>query len=724
MVVTVRRLRRGSFCGMALIAATGSTVALAQSAAGEAGARGVDGALQEVVVTAERREQNQQSVPISVTVLTGDDLVQRGVDDLNDVQQVAPSVAINTYNRSTFVNIRGVGIAQSAPTSNPGVAYYIDGQLVPHEQFIGQSFFDIGSIEVLRGPQGTLTGQNSTGGAIYVRTPEPVFGSYSGTIDQTLASDGWSRTVGAANLGFSDNVALRIAAVHDDRDSFTRNIGSSGSDPGKSVLDAARLNLAMRFGERVRANLRYEYFDLDTDNNAVKNRNDRVTSDPYTIEEDARSFLLQSGYRASGELRFDLTDGLELRALTSFQNGYTKDQTDGDRTATAPPRPPASNVGRVSYSRTGFETNVNELNLLSTGAGPLQWVVGAFALDEDVPVTLLRDNNHTTDFVSSTSTIITKARNASYSGFGQVNYSFTDAIEALVGARYSEDKQVYQRIALPPPPPAPGTDTTGPPAESSEVTGKVGLNYHVSKDTMFYGTASKGYKAGGVNLTLNAPNFEPETNKVYEAGVKTLLADRRLRVNGDVFYSDYTDIQLSSLFNGLPLTQNAASGEAYGAELEVTGQFGSLGINVGASYLNAEFARDTTIVNTITNQPQLVHKGDDLPFSPQLTANAGIEYLFRFGTMRLTPRLQWSHVDEQLATPFRGPASIVPARDVFDARLTFEPNDTWRVEAFVTNFTDKTYIASQVQNSSSADGGIIYGPPRQYGARVIARFGN
>jgi iron complex outermembrane receptor protein len=565
MVVTVRRLRRGSFCGMALIAATGSTVALAQSAAGEAGARGVDGALQEVVVTAERREQNQQSVPISVTVLTGDDLVQRGVDDLNDVQQVAPSVAINTYNRSTFVNIRGVGIAQSAPTSNPGVAYYIDGQLVPHEQFIGQSFFDIGSIEVLRGPQGTLTGQNSTGGAIYVRTPEPVFGSYSGTIDQTLASDGWSRTVGAANLGFSDNVALRIAAVHDDRDSFTRNIGSSGSDPGKSVLDAARLNLAMRFGERVRANLRYEYFDLDTDNNAVKNRNDRVTSDPYTIEEDARSFLLQSGYRASGELRFDLTDGLELRALTSFQNGYTKDQTDGDRTATAPPRPPASNVGRVSYSRTGFETNVNELNLLSTGAGPLQWVVGAFALDEDVPVTLLRDNNHTTDFVSSTSTIITKARNASYSGFGQVNYSFTDAIEALVGARYSEDKQVYQRIALPPPPPAPGTDTTGPPAESSEVTGKVGLNYHVSKDTMFYGTASKGYKAGGVNLTLNAPNFEPETNKVYEAGVKTLLADRRLRVNGDVFYSDYTDIQLSSLFNGLPLTQNAASGEAYGA---------------------------------------------------------------------------------------------------------------------------------------------------------------
>ena len=87
---------------------------------------------------------------------------------------VAPSIVINQYNRSAFVNIRGVGIAQSAPTSSPGVAYYINGQLIPHEQFIGQSFYDIASVEVLRGPQGTLTGQNSTGGAIYVTTPEPL----------------------------------------------------------------------------------------------------------------------------------------------------------------------------------------------------------------------------------------------------------------------------------------------------------------------------------------------------------------------------------------------------------------------------------------------------------------------------------------------------------------------------------------------------------------------
>ena len=197
------------------------------------------------MVTAERREQNLQEVPISATVFSGEDLDRRGVTDLNDIQTVAPSIAINVVNRSTFVNIRGVGIAQSAPTSSPGVAYYLDGQLIPHEQFIGQSFYDIEPIEVLRGPQGTLTGQNSTGGAIYVRTPKPQFEDYSGDIEQTVGNYGWMRTVGAANLGFTDNFAVRVAAVHDERDSFTDNIGPSASEPGNVANDSRARELRL-----------------------------------------------------------------------------------------------------------------------------------------------------------------------------------------------------------------------------------------------------------------------------------------------------------------------------------------------------------------------------------------------------------------------------------------------------------------------------------------------
>ena len=455
----------------------------------------------------------------------------------------------------------------------------------------------------------------------------------------------------------------------------------------------------------------------------MKNRNDLVTSDPFTIEEDARSFMDQTGYRASLELNFDLTDGIDLRFLSSYQDGTTEDQTDGDRTATAPPQPPASNVGRVAYAKTEFKTQLYEVNLLSTGEGPLQWVVGAFLMDEEVPVQLLRDNRNTTDFVQSNSTIITEADNRSESVFGQVNWFVAEQLELLLGLRYSSDEQYYNRIALPGPPLPPGTDRIGPPAESDETTGKAGVNFHYTDDTLYYLTVSKGYKAGGVNLTLNTPNFEPETNLVYEAGMKTTILDRRLRVNGDVYFSDYSDIQLSSLYNGLPLTQNAASGRSWGAELEVTGRFGQWGLNAGVGYLDAEFAEDALIVNTSTNQQQVVPKGADLVFSPDWTLNAGVDYTFPLGNGSLVPRLQWSYVGSQFATPFPSVATTVPSRGLLDARITYVNDNGWQVEAFASNLTDKTYISSQIQNSTSATGGIIYGPPLQYGLRAKVNLG-
>ncbi|WP_188054158.1 TonB-dependent receptor [Sphingosinithalassobacter sp. CS137] len=711
-----------------------SMPALAQSSAPQ----DRDSGLTEIVVTAERREQSLQDVPISATVLTGEELAQKGVVNLNDIQQVAPSIAINTFNRSTFINIRGVGIAQSAPTSNPGVAYYIDGVLIPHEQFIGHSFFDIATIEVLRGPQGTLTGQNSTGGAIYVRTPEVEFDSVLGMVDLTAANYDRYRGVAAVNVA-GENAGLRLAAVHEERDSFTTNIGPSPSQPGNLNMDAVRANLRLRSDDgRLNVNVRGEYFDVRSDNNAVKNRNDTVTDDPFVIEEDALSFQDQTGYRLSGEARYDLSGAVQLRGLLSWQDGTTHDQTDGDRTATEPAVPaglPTSGAntrlypGRVSNAVTRFETLIAEVNLLSTGSGPFQWVVGGFLLDEDVRVTLQRDNRNTTDLFQSNSDIITLAENSSKSLFGQANYFVTDQIELLAGARYSWDEQVYTRYAVPGPPiPLPFVSDQS----STQLTGKVGANYHFANNSMLYVTASKGYKAGGVNLTPNTPDFDPERNFVYEAGFKTELLDRHLRVNGAAFYSDYKDIQLSSLVGGLPVTQNALAGRAKGGELEITGQFGGLAFNLGAGYLDAQFSNsacisDTNAAGTDPGCPtnlRFVPEGRVLPFSPEWTVNAGVQYGFLLGDVEITPRVQWSHLSEQYATPFPSVNTLVPGRDLFDARLTLDVSNRYKVELFVNNLTDETYIATQIQNSSSADGGIIYGAPRTFGVRTVLRFGN
>ncbi|MDB5671702.1 MAG: TonB-dependent receptor [Alphaproteobacteria bacterium] len=710
--------------------------------------------LEEIVVTAERRQQSLQDVPISATVFSANELARRGVVNIADIQQSAPSVAINTVNRSTFINIRGVGIAQSAPTSNPGIAYYLDGQLIPHEQFIGQSFYDIGSVEVLRGPQGTLTGQNSTGGAIYVRTPEPKFGDVSGYIEQTIGNYGQYRTTGAVNLGPNDNVAIRIAGIHDQRDSFTRNIGPSPSRPGSYNLDAIRANLALRSSDnRLRINLRGEYFDYRSDNIPVKNRGDLVValrdpaqpaidprqSDPFVIREDALSYLNQQGYRLSGEARYEIGNGIDLRALTSWQDGYTHDQADGDR-GIAPINlaAPTARRGRVSRAETDFRTWINEVNLISSGKGKLQWVIGAFDLSEDIPLLQLRDDRSTTDIVSSTLVrTVTKAHNGSQSVFGQANLFATSQIELIAGARYSWDKQVYDRYDVNRTITAGiTTPVTAVPIrgiqKSTALTGKVGINFHLGERTLLYATASKGYKAGGVNLTPGTPGFKPERNFVYEAGVKTELLDRHLRINGDVFHSDYKDIQFASLLNGLPVTQNAASGTSWGGELELTAQYGGFSANAGLGYLDAKFAKGVCINNT--NNPagtpplcggaadEFVPKDRRLPFSPKLTVNAGVQYAIPLGSVTVTPRLQWAHLSRQLGSPFPSAFTLVPGRDVIDARLTVDFGARFRIEAYATNLTDETYIASQIQNASSANGGYIYGAPRQYGLRGTVRF--
>jgi iron complex outermembrane receptor protein len=692
--------------------------------------------LEEVVVTAERREVSLQDVPASATVLNAAALAAQGVRSVIDIQQVAPSVAINTYNRSTFINIRGVGIGQSAPTSNPGVAYYIDGMFIPHEQFIAQSFFDIESVEVLRGPQGTLTGQNSTGGAIYVRTPVPRFDGFSGYVDQTVADSDWYRTTAAVNVPLGDELAVRVSGIYDHRGSFTRNIGPSRSDPGSGRDQAGRAAVRFAPTEGITLDLRYEHFDRRTDYNAIKNRKDQVTADPFTIEEDAVSFLNQKGDRASLEGRFQLSPGIQLRALTSYIDAETSDQADGDRTATAPSVPanlPTNTAnttlfpGRVSFTDQKLRTWVSEINLLSSGDGPAQWVVGGFYLDEESPVSVLRDNRNTVTFVQSNSSIITRLSNRSASAFGQIDYRFAQDWAVDAGLRYSKDTQRYTRLAIPGPPP-PGCFPCTSDVDSDEVTGRLGLEYFATDDVMFYGTYSKGYKAGGINLDPRQQPYSPETNKMGELGVKSTLAQGRLRVNAAIFRSDYDGIQLSALTAIgtppalLPNTLNAAPAEIYGAELEVTGRLDALAFNLGISSLHSEFTRDALLTDSQTNTNRLVPKGSRVPFAPDLTATAGVQYDVHAGNWTLTPRVQLSYTDKQLSTPFAYPVTVVPSHAVTDVRLSAVPNDKLHLEAFVTNVFDRTYIAAQVQDASSATGGILYGAPRQYGVRARYDF--
>jgi iron complex outermembrane receptor protein len=692
-------------------------------------------ALEEIVVTAERREQNLQDVPIAATVFSADDIATKGIDTVLDVQQFVPNTSIMTYNRSTFINIRGVGLAVSAPAANPGVAYYIDGVFVAKEQLVSQTFFDLESMEVLRGPQGTLTGQNSTGGAIYSRSPAPNFDSVSGYVDQTFGDYNWYRTTGAVNVPLGEKLAIRVAGAYENRDSYTENIGPSPSEPGSGEFTAARVKLAYQPTDAFGLNIGYEYFDNDTEYNAIKNPTDAVTSDPWVIEEDAITFLRQKGYRGSVELLFDTEADVRFRWISSVQRADQDDSADGDRTATAPPIPaglPATAgnralfPGRVAIGGNEFNYVTSEFNVLSTGDAPLQWVVGAYYLDENIPLYLERDNYNTVNFVSSSSTILTESDAKSQALFGQINYKITDGLELITGLRYSEDEfQLRRDMITGPPPPGgfPYTDST----DSSETTGRLGLNFFPSDTVTWYGTYSKGYKPGATNLTPGYPAYLPETNEVLEFGAKTTLLDNRLRLNSAIFYSEIENFQLLSLLavgggQPLPTFQNGTKGESQGVELELVYANDRLAFNFSVGYLDAVFAEDDVLNNGNTGLDELVPAGSALPFSPELTISGGVQYDFNVGGVVLTPRFQVSHVDDQYATPFPGPRSLLPEHDVADVKLIIARNDRLRIEAFVNNVFDETYIAAQIQNATSTNGGYIYGAPRVYGARVSYNF--
>lgn len=670
---------------------------------------------EEIVVTAERRTQNLSDVPIAATVLNATMLAERGVRNVVDLQNVAPSLVINVYNRSTYINLRGIGLAVSAPNVVQGVPFYMNGAYIAYESTIRGSFYDLGSVEVLRGPQGTLTGLNSTGGAVYMRSPAPRLGVYSAYMDTTLSGYDGVRAVAAANLPIGDKVAVRIAAMKDEQDSFTENLGP-GSQVGNLDNYSLRADVVMEPTDRLSVNVRGEYYRSDTNYNAVKRRDD-ANPNPFQVAEDAASRSVIDNWRGDLEINLQATDALKLRYQAA--RGVANQFDLGDRN-----RAVGGASNNLSLTRIDPASWTHEVDLISTGESRLQWMLGGFYMEQTQPTFLFRYANPSLPIPSTTDvlTALIDIDNTSKAAFGQANYKFTDQWELTLGARYSEDEQLFTRKGG-----APGFSATD--LKRDETTGKVALNYKPNDNNMVYASVSRGYKPGGVNLVLAQGVFEPETDIVSELGWKTSLMDKRLKVNADVFNSEYKNAQFAALVGGLPATSNAPSVHSYGAELEAFGNFDDLGFNLGVAYLNAEFDQATSLVDPATGLASAVPSGRRMTFSPEWTLNAGAQYDIHIGDRILTPRVQYSFVDDQFATPFPNGTtlvthnSLVPSHGVWDARLTLRASNVFTTELFVSNLTDETYIASQLQNASSQVGGYIYGAPRVFGLRIKYSFG-
>jgi iron complex outermembrane receptor protein len=748
-MIAESRLRLAA-CGVAagaLVAGAGllaPSQALAADAAASSAATdqtaGAAATVGEVVITAERREENLQNVPVAATARSGDQLRVAGVNGVGQLQNISPGLSIQPpVTSETFINIRGVGIQQTNPASSNGVAVYVDGVYIPSLIDTVDAFYDLQDVEVLRGPQGTLVGSNADGGAILINSAQPRFDSVSGYIQQTIGNFSNYRTEGGINLPINSMFAARVGFVYETRDSFTTNIGAqpakgaipaNQNQPGNVDFEAVRLQLAFHPVDNFDATFRFEPYESRTDGFAVKPdmasypaasspagfdpAAAKLQNQPFTIDYDFPQFYNISGQRTSLLANWEITPDIKLRSVTGYQTGSESDQTDIDASS-AP-----GNYREVRKAT--FNTFTQELNLISTYQGPFQWVVGGYYLDESDPLVLTFLNPPPGPSISLN--VAPKHENEAV--FASGTYKFTDQWSLTLGGRYSHDSQPFrENLCTGFPQPCGNFGTS-----DSEFTWSGKLNFQVTPDTLVYFSGSSGYKAGGTNLQIpdigfTPPPFQPETNVVEELGVKTTVLDKHLRIDGDIFDSQYSHYQLQEFAGGLPNTQGPGNASIYGAELELNGRFDDFYFDFGGSYLHGTTTGSFKYLSG-TGQIDTISAGTAIPYAPDWIVNIDAGYDFHVWNGLLTPELRYQYQDTQFITIVHqvAPAAdqAIPTHGTLDFRLRYTAPEHWAIEGYVTNLTNSTYIADVYQSPQPVANDLAYGPPRQFGMRLSYKF--
>ena len=722
------------------------------------------GQLHDIVITAERRTENLQTTAISATVLDGKDLIRKGVVSIADLQNATPALSITAAGLTANVNIRGIGLDSGSPSVVPGVAEYRDGLWQPPITSTG-TLYDIASVQVLRGPQGTFVGSNSTGGAIFINSRDPDFKGVHGYLQLQLANYSEQAVQGAVNLPINDDWAARVAVDMEQRNSFYSNIGSASvltqspqqfSHPGSLDEKNFRVGVLGKPSKNLKLLLKVEVDNVSTGGYAWKpvpgtQYAPYASANPFTRNYDQGTINDELAVRPSLRIDWNIGgSGIDLRSITGEQFMRVHNLEDSDGTSSTLPGPPALSTAQAIIER----PITQEFDLISPSGGRLNWVAGAYYLHDIREIELDIKSQAIPANVWPNFTQILQSTAA----FGQMSYKLTPRLQLQVGLRYTHDwnevgagGHVTIGLGIPGVPPIyvnqAGIET------DSATTGKVALNWKLSHKNFLYAFIAKGFKAGGFNpATAGGPqsNFSPETVWDYEAGWKGQYFDDHLATSVDGFWDDYSNLQVNALIPSTGQTSllNTGKSTIKGGEAELHGRFGALSVDMGAGYVNSRLGA-INLVNTealppgVTAQglpqctaavvtagcfnyvPYVVNlSGSQNPYSPTWTFNAGVQYAMAIGDVgTLTPRVNYSYVGSQWTTLFEVPVTdYLPSYGLWNATLTYAFGK-WTVQAYGLNLANKTYVSGQAAPGTNPDN-EFFGNPRQYGIRITRSFGD
>jgi iron complex outermembrane recepter protein len=708
----------------------------------------------ELVITAEHRSTNLQTTAVAATVLTGTDLQTRGVNAEDMIQFATPSANIENSGQSSNLNIRGIGKSETASTTVVGVIIYRDGLATFPGFFQDEPFYDIASIEVLRGPQGTFQGQNATGGALIVNTNSPNFDGLHGYIEGQYGNYNDGLVRGAVNIPISDTFAARLAINDEYHDTFAKIAGNFTGDPGQLKESNTRLGLLWQPTPDLKISLKNEYSYIDQGGYIASPQT--ATTDPFSIGNNAHNAEIDQIFRSVLTADYMLKDGIDIRSISGYQyaRGVVAEDADG-----------TDGTGLTSFEtfedRAYENITSQELNVISPDAGFFRWIGGLYYQYDS---TVIPPNGGFTDVVVPTSvfehafgfpasvygTLSAAYARETMAAFGQGSFNLPDGLQIQAGLRYSHTREpsdvtsavVDPLYGLIPGLPASAASTQFQVDNESAVTGKVALNWTVNDRNYLYGFIATGNKPGGANatsLTTLPPRIKPENVTDYEVGWKSTLLDGHLRTQLGVYYDRYDDFQVSidsPTVSNTSLILNVPSTTVnYGVEASGDAVFGALKLNFSGSYLHSSlgtfFATDPRLAALISAGSCSTSVGPASPFTactnlsgrplsdaPTWTANIGAQYAFAVGSdATLTPRIDYGYVGAEWATLFENAAAgdLLAARSIFNADLTYA-RDTWTLTAYSTNLNNQHYV-------SQTNSGLRFpGAPRQYGLRLEKTF--
>jgi len=678
----------------------------------------------EIVVTAERRATNLQTTGISATVLTGEDLSNRGVTNVDQLQFIAPATTVNNFGQGIDFNIRGIGKAEHNTQTTTGVITYRDGVATFPGYFTAEPYYDVARVEILPGPQGTFVGQNATGGAVFVSTNDPrINGGHSGYIAGQVGTYSNVGVQGALNLPISDTLAARVAFHGDMRDSFYDISGPYSGDEGVRIA-AGRFSVLWEPAEALSVLWKTDLMYLDLSAYPA----DPVNSpnDLFDITHNADVLALDRGLRSVLQVNYEFDNGVTLRSVSGYQEANTAYKADLDGTS----------VG-ISTFRDSVDEVIwsQEFNLISPDGEPLSWVLGSMWQYDKYNfrgpgefVIGLPEGSPFTEYM-----LWGLNPKNSWAVFGQVGYELAPGLEMTVGARYSYSDTTNNIFVM-----QYGTPITqDQSADFENTSGKVALNWEVNEDQFLYGFIATGFRPGGLNVPVGlgppAP-FEEEEVTSYEVGWKAVWLNGHLRTQANAFYNEYDGFQVIIGYPAIPVfgfeLNNPNTTTMYGFELQAQAVIGDLSLDAGVGFLRSElgefFATDPRVAGGTPCDPAtgpasascISLDGRDQTYAPEFTFNLAAQYNFRLdGGDVVTPRLNYGHVSEQWATLFQNAArgDRIEARNILNGQIAWQTGDlAWTL--FGTNLTDQHYVGA-------INSGLRFaGPPRQYGIRLMRVF--